>query len=392
MLFSLAEIEMLRLAGWFKSIPLELREYDTELFSPAGIASLCLHRLLYVTQNGQYLRLTPTGWELLSDLGYPYTKDAGYITDPQKIRRRTEAARMMFTCYRAGIGIFAETPEQLITAPTFLSSAAARRNKGIISSKVWAGCRLCGILRLADTAYIVHFVDDQGLQFQSEMSLFHRLVANRCENTAGIYAANRYREAAHFLLTEPPLSQDRKRANGWRSFREACKSTRLPLLLLECSDIGALQLQVMGTPGYREKILHLGLGSGYAPPPDNMPDVDALWDGTPTVMAVDMDIKRLSRAYRTAKHLGFSTLRMLALPEQLDTLGELFYRTGMMELYGISKTILTSELGLELYEPSFTQPYQTKEGGTLIDSHIPNRRKAGGTAKPKAGTPQGQKR
>ena len=102
MLFSTAEIEVLRLAGRLKAIPLDLGGFDTGLFSPAGIDGLCLYKLLYPTRNGRYLRLTPAGWELLYGLGYPYPKDACYITDPQKLRRRDEAAKLLFTCYRAG--------------------------------------------------------------------------------------------------------------------------------------------------------------------------------------------------------------------------------------------------------------------------------------------------
>lgn len=382
-MFSLAEIETLRLAGWFKNIPLELCRYGTELFSPAEIASLCLHRLLYVTQNGLYLRLTPTGWNLLHSIGYHYPKDANYITDTQKILRRNEASKIMFTCYRAGINMFSDTPEQLMNTSTYLSSAAARRNKEYKSSKVWAGCRLAGILRLADTAFVVHFTDDQGLQFQSEMSLFHKLVAGRCENTACIYAADSYRDAAHYILNEPPLSEERKRANGWRSFREACKNTRLPLFLLECSDIGALQLQVMNTPDYRDKVTRLTLGSDYAPPPAEMPDIDALWNRTPLAMAVDMDIKRLSRAYGQVKRLGMGKLLIAALPEQMGALGELFRPTGNVDFFGIPRETITNGLHLKLYEPSFRQTYETTEGVILIATDIPNSSKAGGTGESK---------
>lgn len=185
MVFTTAEIEILRLAGWLKGVPLELRRMDGGLFSPAGIESLCLYKLLYVTKNGLYLKLTPAGWSLLEALCYHYPKDACYITDPQKL---------------------------------------ARRNPEFTGSKVWAGCRMAGILRLSDTAYLLHFMDGQGLLFQNELNLFHKLTSGRCEHTAGIYAADSYVAAAEGLLFEPDSTQDKRRPNVGAPFVRQAKA------------------------------------------------------------------------------------------------------------------------------------------------------------------------
>lgn len=381
MLFSTAEIEVLRLAGRLKAIPLDLGGFDTGLFSPAGIDGLCLYKLLYPTRNGRYLRLTPAGWELLYGLGYPYPKDACYITDPQKLRRRDEAAKLLFTCYRAGMDAFADTPGQLSQPPVYLSSAAARRNTAVTGAKVWAGCRMAGIVRLGQTAYMLHFMDGQGLLFQSEMSLFHKLTAGHCEQTAAVYTADSYLAAANGMLNEPSLPVNQKRANGWYSFAGAAQSLLMPLHLLECSDAGACQLTLMGLPDYREK---LALLEDYRQPPDHDPDCDAFSAslGQPLLVAIDMDVKRLERAARRADKEG-RRLMLLILESQSAALTLLLSSMGLAgsaDFYALPEALFTEHFGLRLYEPPGT-PYRTQEGGYLDAAALGSHCKAGKKAR-----------
>ena len=371
--FNMAEIEALRLAGCYKSLPQELDSFQSELLSSAGIRSLCTLRLLRIDKQ-RNIRLTPAGWDLLSLLGHNYPRDKGYLSDPAKLRRRKEAALLMFTFYRAGIPVFAQSVAELPHSPIFLSAAAARRNTAISTANVWAGCRLAGIARVGEATFLLHYVDEKGIQFTSEMELFQKLTANHCARTACIYAAASYREAIGWIQsTAPPL--DNKRG-GWVSFRDACKRTVLPVHLLECSNTGAVQLAVMNTPGYRERIAHLVTVSCYQPPPPTLPDADAILEGLPLVTAVDMDVKRIGCAYREARKLGFATIRVVALTEQLDALSELLHPLGVTELYDIAQADLMRAMQLAFYEPS-SEPYRTKEGGVLSVSDIPFRRKAG---------------
>lgn len=387
MFFSTAEIEILRLAGWFKGIPLELRRIDGGIFSPAGTESLCLYKLLYVTKNGLYLKLTPAGWSLLEHLGYHYPKDACYITDPQKLARRNEASKLLFTCYRAGIDIFADTPDRIAQTFVFLSSIAARRNPAFTGSKVWAGCRMAGIIRLLDTAYILHYMDGQGLMFQNEMNLFHKLTNGRCEHTAGIYAADSYVAAAEGLLFEPTFPEDKRRPNGWRSFKESGKSMTLPLHLLECGDIGALQLMLMNMPDYRQTIAKLALCEDYRPPQEPFADLDAVSHslGLPLLVGIDMDVKRLGRACRAVR-TNRTKLMVVTLEAQTEAYKLLLSTARMqdcIELVFLPDKLFFKALGRSLYRPPL-QPYQTPKGGYLDAADFTVHRKAGGSTKPPA--------
>ena len=91
MIFDAAEIELLRLAGWFKGLPSDLSQrFASSVFSPAGIDALEAFHLLYHAGERRQYRLTPLGWEFLAGIGFPYPQDAKYVSDPVKTRRRED--------------------------------------------------------------------------------------------------------------------------------------------------------------------------------------------------------------------------------------------------------------------------------------------------------------
>lgn len=370
--FTMAEIEVLRLVGRYKSLPQELEQFQTRMLSPAGIQSLCHHSLLR-RDTSNCLRLTPSGWDFLAHIGYDYPRDKNYVTDQQKLLRRKEAAVIMFTFYRAGMDVFSDNADSLTSPSLYLSSTAARRNFDLGTSKIWAGCRLAGIARMCDIAYAVHHTDDSGMQFVGEMDLFHRLTIGRCERTACIYADKSYRDAASWLTPdqlEPP------RRGGWVSFYGASERTDLPIHLLETTNTGALQLMVMNTPNYRERVARSALRGRYLPPRADLPETDGVMKGCPMVSAIDMDIKRIARVLEVGKRVGVPMTYLVAMAEQLPALGDLFMDTGMVDLYELKPEALLKDFSCSLFEPS-TESYHTQEGGLLDASDIPIRRKAG---------------
>jgi len=327
MIFDTAEIELLRLAGWFKGLPSDLSErFDTSIFSPAGIGALkSLHLLYHAPERRQY-RLTPLGWEFLAEIGFPYPQDAKYVSDPVKTRRREQAAKVMLTFHRAGFDVFRDRLEDLSEPGVFLSTEAMQRSLRRQNTKVWNGLRMCGVGRLGDRGCLVHFADELGMYFAGEMTRFRQAAAG-CSQTASIYAADRYTDAAWWLIHEPPAGE-KKHKSDWTSFCTAARMTQMPLHLLECGDAGAVQLLVMATPGCREKIARLALADAYQPPHSDLPDTDATLDGIPLVVAMDMDVKRLQRACQAVFGVGLPRLSIAAFPEQLGTLVELFGTVG----------------------------------------------------------------
>ena len=58
-------------------------------------------------------------------------------------------------------------------------------------------------------------------------------------------------------------------------YGEAYRRLRLPVHLLSCDDTGAIQLQILATPGYRPRLTQAALKSQYVPPPEGAPALDA---------------------------------------------------------------------------------------------------------------------
>ena len=374
-IFSTAEIELLRLAGWFKGLPSSLSErFGSSIFAPAGIGALEALHLLYHSRERRQYRLTPLGWAFLAGIGFPYPQDAKYVSDPAKTRRREQAAKVMFTFHQAGFDVFRDRLEDLNRPGVFLSTEAMQRSLRRQNTKVWNGLRMCGVGRLGTCGCLVHFTDQRGMYFVNEMTRFRQAAAG-CSQIISVYAADRYTDAAWWLLHEPPAGET-KHKRDWTSFCTAAKMVQMPLHLLECSDAGAVQLLVMGTPDYRERIARLVLSNAYRPPPSGLPDTDATLDGIPLVVAMDMDIKRLQRACQTAFGAGLSRLSIVAFPEQLETLAELFGATGQVDFYQVEKEQVSDALKLRLHAPG-REPFGRKEGGYLDVSDIPKRKKAG---------------
>lgn len=375
MIFDAAEIELLRLAGWFKGLPSGLSErFGSTVFSPAETAPLESLGLLYLSPGRRQYRLTPLGWEFLAGIGFPYPQDAKYVSDPAKTRRREQAAKVMFTFHRAGFDVFRDRLEDLDEPGVFLSTEAMQRSLRRQNTKIWNGLRMCGVGRMGDCGCLVHFADERGMYFVNEMARFRQAAAG-CSQTISVYGADRYTDAARWLTHEPPAGE-KKHKSDWTSFCTAAKMTQMPLSLLECSDAGAVQLLVMGTLGYREKIARLVLSDAYRPPGGGLPDTDATLEGFPFVVAMDMDVKRLRRACRSVFGAGLSRLSVVAFPEQLGALVELFGVVGQIEFYQVEKEQVTAALGLRLHDPG-REPFHRKEGGYLYVSNLPKRKKAG---------------
>lgn len=386
MIFDNAEIELLRLAAWFKGLPAELPErFSSPVFDPAGIEALKSLRLLYASQERRQYRLTPTGWDFLAGIGFTYPQDAKYISDPVKLRRREQAAKVMFTFYRAGFQIFCDCLEALEQPGVFLAAEAMQRSLRLQNTKVWNGLRLCGIGRFGNCGCLLHFTDERGLYFVNEMNRFRR-AATACDRAVSIYAASRYADAAYWLRHEPPAGE-KKHKSDWVSFRQAARMTQLPLHLLECSDAGALQLLLMQAPNYRKRAARLILAEGYRPAHPALPDTDALLPDTgkgprPLVAAMDMDLKRLERAIEAAASLGCGQLAVAAFPEQLEALVGLFGQEGNVVFYQVEKEEVARALRLSLYAPE-RSPFLDGKGGYVHVSQIPQRKRSGRPPAPK---------
>ena len=139
----------------------------------------------------------------------------------------------------------------------------------------------------------------------------------------------------------------------------------------------------MAVPGYRSKLARLMLKSAYQPPPEDALAWDGIYKGSPFVIGVDMNLRRIDAAITTAKKRGCLPISMAALDGQGDAVLLSRYRdTGLAVIYKVTDAVLTELLGQppSLYVPPRTQ-YLTGKGDVVDAPLIQTPGKAGGPSR-----------
>lgn len=379
MLFDRRDLELLRLTGWCRHLSLSVLErFHSPMLSMETLGPLADARLLHITKDGQGLRLRAEGYALLTMMGISCPRDNKY-PDSDTRARRLAISEMAVTFLRAGIHIYGDRLEHLRRPPVFLGSAAIRSNPEL-AGNLFNGVAFAGIVSFNGCDYQAQLPSGRQIYFSNEMRAFMNFSSlSGNEEKAVIYAGDSYSGLLDLLVLPPSPG---KRKNDRLPYLEAYRRTVLPVHLLECSEAGALQLRIMQQPDYRKKLAEAALGSRFAPPLPSLPDTDALFmqeEPLPFVIGVDMDLKRLDRAYSYARAAGYSKLAIAALRAQLPALGRLYRANGKASLYEISDAILQKALGppaLELYEPEMTP--LTKGGKPVHVSDLDAYIQAGG--------------
>ena len=160
----------------------------------------------------------------------------------------------------------------------------------------------------------------------------------------------------------------------------------------------------MALPDYRARMAKLLLGTGHLPPDPDIPDSDGMLaegkNRRPFVAAVDMDLKRIDRAYRAAREAGYDKLALGAFEPQAKALQLLYQVSGKADVYSVAISALLHSLRdngqadlaarLRLHEPA-SAAYITREGGVLHVSDFPTHRKAGESPGPEIWQVDGEK-
>lgn len=342
MIFSAADIELLRLTGWCKDLPLASAGQE---FLPEEVAALEALGYLTVTK-AKALRLRAAGGRLLSGLGVPMPSNKWPTSKDHILKRRYQAAAILVTCHRAGLQVYADCLADLKTPPVFLPSAAVRRNEEL-GGNVFHGTRFAGILHLPGWSYIVHFVGPNagGISYLNEMKSFHSVTASLDTLSGMVFAGAGYAQVWHELTEDAPTRAGPKRAGMLQSYGEVYAASALPVHLLSCDGTGALQLAVMCQADYRGRLTRLVLGNRFRPPEEGLPDCDGMSRERPFVLAVDMDLKRIDRACAQAHAGGYPLPGIAALEGQSALLKNLYETTARGVVYDIKPKALTDAFG-----------------------------------------------
>lgn len=363
MLFSVRDVDILRLICWCQCIG-----YDDlqSLFTKAEIENMVQLRLIKrYAKSGAYI-VTAKGLSFLRAVLPDGIPELTLSYHEYALQRRLRLSRMTLTAYHAGIDVFLNDPSNLSRTPSLFLSAISRSR----GSNPWGSTRIASLAHLGEVVYALHYVcsDIGKIALTDELATFSNQTAMlRGRSRAFIFAGESY----HDILTEleHEYDIDDRRLS---SYGEAYREIQLPVHLLSCDNTGALQLRLMALPDYRQRLTMAALKEMFVPAPSELPDCDALFQGTPFIMAADMDLRRVDRLIRDAQRHGYEQIAIAALEGQAEAvLYERYRDTGKARVYALTDGALASIAGTAslLYTPANTQ-YVTEEGGVLDVSAI----------------------
>ena len=366
MIFSERDIAILRLVDWCQYIrPKDLSGISTETERKNLIAL----GLLKLHEKSGALVLSGKGFILLRRLlGDGVSKPAIFYHD-YAIQRRIRLSGLAVTAYRGGVDIFKTRPEELAESPSLFLSTCTRGR----GSNPWGSTRVAAIARLGDSLYAAHYVCpgigkvalmDELSAFSNQTARFHNM------GRAFLFAGSSYKSVLSEL--ERPMERDDTKL---LSYGGVYRCLQLPVHLLACDSTGAVQFQIMAAPDYRTHLTKAALKNQYRPPPDDAPEWDAMFQGTPFVLAADMNLRRVDAAIAAAKRGGFGPIALAALEGQAEQVLFPRYRDkGLARVFVLTPEAIFAVTGKNPvpYSPPRTQ-FLTAKGETadapLIQTH-----------------------
>lgn len=362
MLFSARDVDVLRLLCWCQNIrPDDLNSISTE----TERENLIYLGLINRHEKSGTLTLSANGRSLLHVILEGAVPNLTLSYHEAAIERRVRLSRLMMTAYHAGIDVFTTAASGMAGHPAlFLTSIT--RNRG---RNPWGSSRVGAIVHLGGVYYATHYVCPGigRMAVHDEMTAFHNHTNfGKDTRRAFFFVGQTYSE----VIEEIKIRDDKQDTKLIR-YGEAYRGLHDPIHLLSCDRTGALQLQIMAVPNYREKLAELMLKTAYQPPPDDAPAWDALYKGHPFVIGVDMNLRRIDAAIRTAKKKECLPISLAALDGQGDAVLLSRYRdTGLATVYKVTDRILTDLLG---HPPSFYTPPRTQYltgKGDVVDAPL----------------------
>ena len=364
MIFTHAEIEVLRLSAWCKDLP-----KDTENIPAEMITLLCDLGLLRQSRCGLSWRTTPEGYKVLQKAGFDYTPDKQYRGRGSVLTRRLETAETTGFFWKLGADVFRDTPDTEKSALTFLPSFVLRRKN---HANVLGGTRLTGFFYSGDTTFIPYFItpESEGLYANVERRTFQAETLLCGRSPVVLYTGTGDFEHLIEAVTTKRYKKEKSTTDDYFTALEkfGCPSALMPL-----NESGLRQLRILGIPSYKEKLIRQILGNDYLLP-------GALWcDGYSKItkeaflIGIDCNITRFTKAITQTD----TRLHIVLLSSQASAIQK-YLRGQNAVLHPIQEESAEQILGIphELPLPN-NVPFQTGKGDYLYGSPLREDKKAG---------------
>ena len=255
-------------------------------------------------------RLTRRGRNLLYDFDYEYSDDLRPHKTGSTFERRIHHGDICLMMHCAGIDIFAETLQGVDRADnTYIPSLTIR---GQVKSKVVAGTRFYGILRVKDTAYVVYYADgnNDGIFPGYEEQTFINLISGlRTVRHKKILLVN---ETLEGLMSAVFTNEQKELKSGLISYSEIMERWSYDVHVLPLNMDGVTGLRVIGNENIQERI-----ATRFGEKRPNMKFFDAVADGYGYIIGLDMNISRVKMALAYAMNCNL-TPHIIGLPYQCD--------------------------------------------------------------------------
>lgn len=362
------DMELLCLAGRYRWLPYGC--FDTFGLTGLNEAAELLAKtgLITVSRSKQYFRMSPRGYELLEAQGYTYDPGAKRaFSGSSALRRRLEVAGIMLTCLRAGIDVSRDDVYGLKNQPVFFPAFEMRTG----GTNMMNAANCAGFGHWGDKAYILQYVSEEnaGMVLTNELSHLHGMASifDRSLNTpsAMIFAGENYRQIYAQLQNTKPSKRHNKKAffDFWDVYRKA----DIPIHLLSCDEMGAVQLALMRQPDYNAKIARAAIGELWTPADELFPEADGCVDGNPLVIAADMDIRRVERVWKAARLRGCAEIMVAAFPQQIEeVLCKVIPMDGTVTLLSMEKSVPEAAFGKDFTLHTVSRsPAAGRKGGAV---------------------------
>ncbi len=347
MLFTRAEMEILRLCAWCKELPTR----KSENLPAETIDELVWCGLLRVSRNKLSYRLTPSGNETLQKAGFEHSMDNAYRTDEHIINRRHQGAEMALFFNRFGADVFVDSP-RAETRKDFYVSAYSIRTKS--KGELLNNTQMIGFYYSDETMFVQYYVtkDDLGIYANVEQRNFN-MQPVICERKPFVVytGANSLIEIAETVMTE----RCRNKKQTYNTYAEAFEKFECPVAMIPMNEDGIRTMEVLKLEDYRTQIAKAVLGEDYLPPRNEHTDAINKRTGENYIVGIDCNISRMKKAMA----LDTGAPNIIAFDYQVDTIEK--YCWGDVRTISIDEVERVFRLSRkhEIYK---SEPFKTKTG------------------------------
>lgn len=299
------DIVLLKLITWSNYFPkdLHLSYPNYPLFSQRRYMDLVYRKFIYLTKNKKSYSITKKGIQLLQeDYGFSFNERI-YTSRSDIFKRRHQDSYINTTMFAAGISIFNLSPKKLAYPFTYFSALLARNKQALV--KYLSSTRFIGVLSTHNYYYMIFYVDDEMdnlIHLVNELKSFHNIISQDNQKPLAMIFANKSYGNLINSLKETPQRQNQFKAINYRTVFD---KTNLPIIFLETSSHGALQIRILSQQNYRQRLLQKILGVNELNLVAKIPQADCAFpygDKGVAILGIDMDIKRIKSVIQMANN------------------------------------------------------------------------------------------